>query len=87
MNATKIKLSTTELSLVTKADFILTKNAVIEKVYALFGQMATVFAAELATNKLLPKEVIATQVGGMNFKESINVLAPIHNLLDHHQLQ
>ncbi len=60
MDVTKIKLSATELSLVTNADFILTKNAVIEKVYALFGQAATDFFNELATNKLLSKEVIAT---------------------------
>lgn len=60
MNPTKIKLSTTEFSLVTNPGFILTKNAVIEKVYALFGQMATVFVDELATNKWLPKEILAT---------------------------
>lgn len=61
MDQTKIKLSTTEFSLVTNADFILTKNGVIEKVYALFGQMATRFTDELTTNKWLPSEVAATQ--------------------------
>lgn len=60
MTPTKIKLSTTELGLVTNPSFILTKNAVIEKVYALFGQMAATFTNELVTNKWLPKEVIAT---------------------------
>ena len=60
MTPTKIKLSTTELGLLTNPSFILTKNAVIEKVYAFFGQMAAIFTNELTTNKWLPKEVIAT---------------------------
>lgn len=37
MNATKIKLSATELDLVTNAELLLTKNTIINKVIAAFG--------------------------------------------------
>lgn len=37
---TKIRLSADELRLVTNADFILTKNGIIEKVYSMFGELS-----------------------------------------------
>lgn len=40
MNAAKIQLSAEELSLVQNAGWLLTKNTIIEKVYALFGDIA-----------------------------------------------
>jgi hypothetical protein len=40
MGQTKIVLSPEELELVTNAGWILTKNAIIEKVYALFGALS-----------------------------------------------
>lgn len=40
MNAAKIQLSAEELSLVQNAGWLLTKNTIIEKVYALFGEIA-----------------------------------------------
>ena len=40
MNKTKIQLSAEEMKLVLNGDWILTKNRVIEKVYALFGELA-----------------------------------------------
>jgi hypothetical protein len=40
MNVAKIQLSTEELSLVQNADWLLTKNTIIEKVYTLFGDIS-----------------------------------------------
>ncbi|OQP51050.1 hypothetical protein A4H97_04340 [Niastella yeongjuensis] len=40
MDVAKIQLSTEELSLVQNAHWLLTKNTIIEKVYALFGDIA-----------------------------------------------
>lgn len=40
MNAAKIQLSAEELSLVQNAGWLLTKNTIIEKVFALFGEVA-----------------------------------------------
>jgi hypothetical protein len=47
MNATKIQLSEEELSLVSNAGWILTKNAIIQKLYELFGQLALESEARL----------------------------------------
>lgn len=44
---TKITLSDKELSLVTDADWILTKQQIIEKVYCLFGEMVPVIKISL----------------------------------------
>ena len=57
MNATKIKLSATELDLVTNADFILTKNSIMGKVVDVFGPAASHFK-ETITDFELPIEVI-----------------------------
>ena len=59
MNPTKIKLSTTELNLVTNADFILTKNSIIYKVVEFFSLIASDFKDSI-TNKLLPNEVLVS---------------------------
>ena len=40
MNVAKIQLSAEELSLVQNAEWLLTKNTIIEKVYAMFGELA-----------------------------------------------
>src|SRR5437868_14845354 len=40
MKNTNVELSKNELELVTNADVILTKNSIIEKVYALFGLLS-----------------------------------------------
>lgn len=43
MRQTKITLSAKELELVTNADWILTKNAIIQKVYELFGGLSETY--------------------------------------------
>lgn len=57
MNATKLKLSTTELNLVTNAHFILTKNSIINKVENVFGLTASHFQQSIVSIKL-PSEVV-----------------------------
>ncbi|CAN5728764.1 hypothetical protein BH11BAC4_BH11BAC4_13020 [soil metagenome] len=57
---TKITLSDKELSLVTNADWILTKHSIIEKVYALFAECIPVVNAVFNEKEMsLPAEVIA----------------------------
>jgi hypothetical protein len=66
MNAAKIQLSAEELSLVQNAGWLLTKNTIIEKVFALFGDVAhqsqTRFSGIrdnfAAGNSILPVEVL-----------------------------
>jgi hypothetical protein len=53
MNTSKLRLSEEELRLVMDPGFILTKNAIIEKVYALFGLLAEDFRGKID----LPEEV------------------------------
>jgi hypothetical protein len=53
MGQTKIVLSPEELELVTNAGWILTKNAIIEKVYALFGALSDAYRDELSNHPLL----------------------------------
>lgn len=53
MNIAKLRLSEEELRLVTDPGFILTKNAIIDKVYALFGLLAEDFKGKID----LPEEV------------------------------
>jgi len=60
MNNANVKLSKTELSLVTDASVILTKNNIIAKVYQLFGGLSSHwqnYVAEKAAN--LPVEITA----------------------------
>jgi hypothetical protein len=53
MGQTKIVLSPDELELVTNAGWILTKNAIIEKVYALFGAVSDTYRHSLGKYPLL----------------------------------
>jgi len=48
MVATNVELSKTELELVTSSEVILTKNRIIEKVYALFGSLSAEYRKILA---------------------------------------
>ena len=60
-DATKITLSDKELSLVTNADWILTKQVIIQKVYSLFAENIPVIKTALAnTGFILPAEVLAS---------------------------
>ncbi|HEX4375089.1 MAG TPA: hypothetical protein VHZ50_17415 [Puia sp.] len=59
MNAAKIQLSPDELLLVQNGQWILTKNAIIKKVYHLFGSLAEVMKIASAKNNLLA-EVLQT---------------------------
>src|SRR5687768_4616967 len=59
MNAAKIQLSAEELSLVQNAGWLLTKNTIIEKVFALFGDIAhEVRDTVTARPVLLPSAVL-----------------------------
>lgn len=58
MNATKIKLSATELDLVTNAAVLLTKNTIIGKVITAFGALAS--GMQIAINAShLPQTVLS----------------------------
>ena len=57
MNATKIKLSTSELDLVTNATFILTKNSIMGKIVEAFSFAAMGFKDSI-TNTQFPSEVL-----------------------------
>lgn len=55
---TKIALSDKELEMVCNTDWILTKHAIIQKVYKLFGEMVPLFEKTVNENKkYLPAEV------------------------------
>lgn len=58
MENTNVELSENELALVTNAEFILTKNSIIEKVYALFGTLSDEYK-KMTTNNVLPAEVLS----------------------------
>ncbi|AEW03252.1 hypothetical protein Niako_7031 [Niastella koreensis GR20-10] len=60
MDVAKIQLSTEELSLVQNAHWLLTKNTIIEKVYALFGEVAHLVRDDFNANPadLLPEVLI-----------------------------
>lgn len=60
MNPAKIQLSADELALVQNGNWLLTKNAIIEKAVALFGELASHIRQDHhAFLSLLPAEVIA----------------------------
>jgi hypothetical protein len=48
MSEAKVTLSPKELELVNNADWILTKNLIIQKVYDLFGQVASAYQSDVA---------------------------------------
>ena len=59
MNLTKIQLSEDELQLVQNAQLLLTKNTIIEKVYALFGELASELQqSSIYTTNNLPEELL-----------------------------
>jgi len=61
MNKTKIQLSAEEMKLVQNGEWILTKNRVIAKVYAMFGDLAAGMQTYISGNSdLLPENVIAS---------------------------
>ena len=58
MKYANVKLSKTELAVVTDAAFILTKNNIIDKVYKLFGQLSIEFTKQLQqTHPMLAPEI------------------------------
>lgn len=56
MSTAKVTLSAKEQELVINADLILTKNAVIQKLYAFFGELSVVYQEELQQNSILSNE-------------------------------
>ena len=70
MNEAKIQLSAEELILVENAEWILTKNTIIRKVYDLFGAITEGMKIELKNNPLPPDlmETTAKISRGENFK-------------------
>lgn len=59
MGVAKIQLSAEELSLVQNAGWLLTKNTIIEKVYALFGEVAHELRGNFEAGEgILPAEVL-----------------------------
>jgi hypothetical protein len=57
MNVAKIHISEDELQLLQNADWVLTKNKIIQKVYVLFGMIAEPMQQKLQTQKL-PEEIL-----------------------------
>lgn len=57
MSYAKVTLSPKELELVNNADWILTKNHIIDKVYDLFGALANQYRQEYTTYKNFQKEI------------------------------
>jgi hypothetical protein len=58
MNGPKIQLSQDELSLVQNAEWLLTKNTIIEKVFALFGNIAHEVRDRLTADPRWPEEIL-----------------------------
>ncbi|MBS1566792.1 MAG: hypothetical protein JST39_20575, partial [Bacteroidetes bacterium] len=58
MDASKIQLSGDEWQLVQNSDWILTKHAVIDKVYTMFGEIAATMQTELANDPAFPAELL-----------------------------
>lgn len=73
MNAAKIQLSEDELQLVSNANFILTKNRIIQKVYGLFGALASDYRNRPFNNVpsqvtgIAPKISRGEQYGGLPY--------------------
>jgi hypothetical protein len=66
MDSAKISLSPQELALVTNAEWILTKNTIIGKVYTLFGQLA----AEMNTSPYLSGNELSAELSAVSPKIS-----------------
>jgi hypothetical protein len=56
MSPAKVTLSSKELELVNDPGWILTKNAIIEKVYGLFGGLTEVYRDALEKNTMISKD-------------------------------
>jgi hypothetical protein len=56
IESTKITLSAKELELVCNTDWILTKHSIIEKVYSIFGNLASTLQTQI-NNSNLPQEI------------------------------
>lgn len=54
-----VELSIAERELVTNASFILTKNTIIQKVYALLGELATYYVQQVKAEAVVPDQVKA----------------------------
>lgn len=52
-----VKLSAAELKLVLDANFILTKNNIIAKVYDLFGNLTSFYIDNVSKHSSIPEEV------------------------------
>lgn len=57
IDETKVTLSENELTLVKNVDWILTKQAIIQKVYSLFGQQVEIIRKELLNTHALPGKI------------------------------
>ncbi len=58
MSHAKVTLSAKELELVMDTGWILTKNGIIQKVYTLFGEVSTAYAAAFGNCVIADKETI-----------------------------
>ncbi len=56
MSPAKLTLSPKELELVNDPGWILTKNAIIERVYGLFGELSDVYTESLSRNEYILKD-------------------------------
>jgi hypothetical protein len=54
-----VKLSARELDLVNNAEFILTKNNIISKVYELFGGLSSFYVSEMKQRPFLQEEILS----------------------------
>lgn len=86
MNKAKIRLSAIEMELVQNSSWILTKRGIIDKVYQIFGWLATDFEVNLRRNKdQLPNEIltIAPKISkGENYHELPYVVLDFPRLYD-----
>jgi hypothetical protein len=79
MDATKIRLSPEELALVKDAQVILTKNAIMQKMYGLLGSLQELNIETIRSHKGLPAEVKKT---GAKISKGENYLGLPYLVLD-----
>ena len=58
MNRAKVQLSEEELQLVQNAEWLLTKNRIISKVYEMFGSLADEYRATIVNKRGLAEDVL-----------------------------
>ena len=84
VNDAKIVLSQQELQLVTNTDWILTKRAIIEKIYRLFGELSQQYQIAVEAAKgILPATV---QSASPKISKGENYLGLPYVVLDHPRL-